>query len=389
MAFIPDITSETIAPHGQYADQFDNVNETATVEPKILVVSDVEVILSNFDGDVLNNHGVIYGLSIFQPAVRFKASLGTIVNSADGSIISSVWAVSVDGDATVVDNAGSMIGFNYGLLFNDASKSSSLNNSGDIFSGGFAAVGSASNDGTSTINNSGTLRSPVGDGILVDSLTHQTTIINNSAAGTISGGHFAIEVMQGGAFSLTNDGKVLGGIAGGGDIDVVVNRGLISGSISLGGGDDLYNGRGGEAARVFGGDGSDRIIGSRFADQIHGGDRNDMLTGGPGKDQFFFDTALNPATNVDQITDFTPGVDKMMLQSAEFRATGPLGKLAASHFLILGTRHETHSDRIIYNPANGLLSFDQDGSGHTYAPVHFAAIGHHLNPHNMDFILSP
>jgi Ca2+-binding RTX toxin-like protein len=86
----------------------------------------------------------------------------------------------------------------------------------------------------------------------------------------------------------------------------------------------------------------------------------DILSGGLGKDNFLFTTALG-ATNIDEIVDFTPADDTIRLDDAIFAGPAP-GTLAASAFVI-GPAALDASDRIIYNPAGGALLFDPDGTG--------------------------
>ena len=59
--------------------------------------------------------------------------------------------------------------------------------------------------------------------------------------------------------------------------------------------------------RLFGGSGNDRLSGGNGNDYISGGLGRDTLTGGSGDDVFVFDSKPNARTNVDNITDFTPG----------------------------------------------------------------------------------
>src|SRR5258707_112316 len=68
----------------------------------------------------------------------------------------------------------------------------------------------------------------------------------------------------------------------------------------------------------FGHQGNDRLIGAAGNDKLGGGFGLDTLTGGPGSDQFIFENSLNPAFNVDRITDFVPSIDKIILNDAIF-----------------------------------------------------------------------
>src|SRR5262249_53688124 len=120
--------------------------------------------------------------------------------------------------------------------------------------------------------------------------------------------------------------------------------------------------------------------------RLHGGNGLDTLTGGGGRDQFFFDTSIGPAFGIDRITDFTSGVDKIILADAIFGRAGPDGPLAAAHFHV-GPAAADASDRIIYNANNGFLFYDPDGIG--AAPqVHFATLAPHLGLQSSDFLIA-
>jgi Ca2+-binding RTX toxin-like protein len=156
----------------------------------------------------------------------------------------------------------------------------------------------------------------------------------------------------------------------------VINHGKIAGNTHLGRGDDLFNGGGGKSGPVFGDDCNDRLIGGSKNDQLHLGDGSDKLTGGLGADQFFFDSGANGS--VDKITDFTPSQhDKLVLSAASFLGITPVGgTLDASEFHV-GSTAATPNQHILYTPGNGFLFYDQDGSGTTDAPIHFATLSTH------------
>jgi serralysin len=205
--------------------------------------------------------------------------------------------------------------------------------------------------------------------------------------------------------SLTNFGRIIGSF-GGPELnespyrDVVHNYGIIKGAMRLDGtvynngtiigpiifqeGNDRFIGTGGHSGPIFcNGNGTDRIIGSSGNDQIHLAG-NAVVKGGAGADQFFFDHGLTG--HVERITDFTAGVDTIVLSGSGFAGIGTAGHpLAAAEFHI-GTHATAASQHIIYNPINGFLFYDPDGNG--AAPqTHFATIGANLTPTNHDVLV--
>ncbi len=124
--------------------------------------------------------------------------------------------------------------------------------------------------------------------------------------------------------------------------------------------------------RLTGNEFDQNITGNVGNNRIDGGLGADRLTGLNGDDKFVFSTALGSG-NVDTITDFAPGDDRILLDDAVFAGIGPAGPLSSA-FLVLGTAAADADDRIIYNPLNGRLFYDADGNG-AGARVQFAEIG--------------
>ena len=124
-------------------------------------------------------------------------------------------------------------------------------------------------------------------------------------------------------------------------------------------------------------------MGRRPADSGAAG--SDWLTGGSGNDLFVFNSALNAATNVDRISDFSAPNDTISLENAIFPALVAPGTLAASAFYVGEAAHDA-SDRIVYNPATGFVNYGRDGTG-TAAAVHFATLDAGLSITNTDFLV--
>lgn len=130
------------------------------------------------------------------------------------------------------------------------------------------------------------------------------------------------------------------------------------------------------------------INGGAGDDKIQGFAGNDIFTGGAGKDVFIFSTALNPATNVDRITDFIVVDDTVYLENAVFTALTTNGTLLAASFAKNGTGNAGDaSDRIIYETDTGKVYYDRDGTGLAFDSVHFATLTPGLAVTNTDFFV--
>jgi hypothetical protein len=130
-----------------------------------------------------------------------------------------------------------------------------------------------------------------------------------------------------------------------------------------------------EQGGIFTGDGNaNTLTGTLGNDSLHGNAGNDTLTGNAGNDMFVFDKALNAGTNVDTITDFSKGADRILLDHLIFTAL-TAGKLAATSFVAeAGAVAHDSNDFILYDTTTGNLSYDADGSG-----AQFSILFAHLN----------
>ncbi|MGX7895754.1 hypothetical protein [Tsuneonella sp. HG222] len=150
------------------------------------------------------------------------------------------------------------------------------------------------------------------------------------------------------------------------------------------------------ASNAAQGDGFDSIeglVGSVFYDTFIGNDvRNvlngkrgaDTLTGNGGNDDFVFDTPIDGQMNVDHITDFTSGQDRIVLDNAVFFTLSD-GALQANN-LVFGTEATGGQNRIVYDQASGRLWFDDDGNG-TDPAVLFAVLDNRPALTSADFIV--
>jgi len=129
---------------------------------------------------------------------------------------------------------------------------------------------------------------------------------------------------------------------------------------------------------LLGGDGNDILRGGTAPDVLVGGPGNDILTGGGGGDQFLFPEY--GGKNADRITDFDLGDDFISL--AFWHPWSPFGIYSGIEVLkryqfIVGPSATTPEQRIVYNPENGWLYFDRDGSG-PVPGARFARLSPHL-----------
>jgi len=136
--------------------------------------------------------------------------------------------------------------------------------------------------------------------------------------------------------------------------------------------------------QLLGGNGKDKLNGGKGHDTLNGQLGNDILTGGSKGDTFVFDTTLNAKTNVDTVTDMTPGSDTIDLNHSIFTAIAT-GVLSANAFEI-GSAANSKSDRIVYDDTNGNLYYTPNGN-QSATQIQFAKLDAHLNLHNTDFFV--
>jgi Ca2+-binding RTX toxin-like protein len=121
--------------------------------------------------------------------------------------------------------------------------------------------------------------------------------------------------------------------------------------LSGGAGDDVIKGLAG----------NDRLSGGAGNDSLYGGLGKDTLTGGDGLDCFYFDTKPG-SSNLDTITDFTSGTDKIYLSQSIFTKL-TAGALPNTAFLSTSATGKalTPNQYLIFNGSQ--LLYDADGSG--------------------------
>ena len=183
-----------------------------------------------------------------------------------------------------------------------------------------------------------------------------------------------------GGFTIAHKVKIEVAVGGDGDDVIVGNNG--ANRLQGGAGDDDLRGGNGRD-RIEGQAGDDLIFGGKGRDTLSAGEDGGTLYGGKGGDTFLFDATPSPA-NMATIADFGDGNDRIGLSVAVFDALVP-GKLAPTAFG-LGASATDADDRILYDPASGLLRYDPDGVGGADA-VAFGSLSAGLALNYKDFVV--
>jgi Ca2+-binding RTX toxin-like protein len=154
-------------------------------------------------------------------------------------------------------------------------------------------------------------------------------------------------------------------------------------------GNDAANKIFGNAAgnKLYGLGGNDTIYGSSGADTLFGGAGNDWLKGGSGADTFVFNAALSSWSNRDVIEDYRVSDDAIWLDNAVFTAlTGAEGATLSADQFWKGAGAHDASDRIIYNPWTGALTYDSNGSAKG-GEIEIALLSKGLAMTNAEFVI--
>ncbi|WP_345940571.1 cadherin-like domain-containing protein [Nostoc sp. UIC 10630] len=129
------------------------------------------------------------------------------------------------------------------------------------------------------------------------------------------------------------------------------------------GGNDIINGNSGNDL-LRGGEGDDILIGGKGNDTVVGGKGNDVLVGGVGADLFLYNSNAD-FVGVDAIADFESGKgDKIVLDKTTFSTiTSAVGTGFSNitDFQITSSA-ATSMAKIVYDPLNGELFYNQNGS---------------------------
>jgi Ca2+-binding RTX toxin-like protein len=138
---------------------------------------------------------------------------------------------------------------------------------------------------------------------------------------------------------------------------------------------------------------NDILIGKQGNDVLSGGDGNDILIGnigrdtlkgGEGKDVFRFDVLQEQR---DKIVDFNVAEDTLQFSAAAFNIGLNVDSAITSARLRIGAKANTPEQRFVFNPVNGVLSFDRDGSESAFSQINVAILSTNLNLTNEDIFI--
>jgi Ca2+-binding RTX toxin-like protein len=371
----------------QSGDGYDYTSdqETVTILANVFIGSiGAEGVMSTFNDSGLINRGSIF--SGADTGVTMAGTNASVFNDKTGTITGIDEGVTFAGNGTeIFTNWGTILaGGGAGVHFLNRPAHSpqtvSFSNHGKVSGSSGVVIDSDSTGGV--FQNYGTIFGSV-VGFFIRTASGLTTDITNAAGATIEGLRAAI-TQSTGDFHLVNHGTIIGAIDNRNGDDTIINRGKIAGVVALGTGDSLFDGRGGTSGAILAGDGDNRIIDGNGTVVVHVGTGDNTITGGPGTDRFIFESALTG--QVDRITNFTPGVDKIVLSQTDFAGIGPVGHALAAADFRFGAHPTTASQHILYDPATGFLYYDPDGNG-PQARMHFATLSSHLPVGHADFLV--
>ena len=276
-------------------------------------------------------------------------------------------------DVYTVDNIGDAIIEGVGGGFDGVQSSVSFTlpaNVEDLLLTGTAAINGSGNGLANTITGNGARNVLDGGGgldLLVGGEGGDLYLV------AVAADHPGAEISDGGIngvdeLRFTADAGVLTLFAGDTGLEqVVLGTGSATAAVTTGKGAVGVNAAAVANALVLSGnDGNNVIIGTAFADRLQGRLGNDSLTGSAGADLFVFDTALNGTTNRDVITDFEPGIDRILLKASLFPGSGTVGSTLAADRFLAGPEvinGADANDMILLNTSTGVLAYDSDGSG--------------------------
>jgi Ca2+-binding RTX toxin-like protein len=344
---------------------------------------------TNVSAFSLNTNEYLYvgeGIEVTTTLTTAVLAIGTNITVVCDGTISGKFGASIGTDSYMsIGPTGHLSALDYGIYTTTFGTGSVLYNAGSIFAGTVAIKGSVyalkelHNSG-SIVAGVGTTNSENGAIFITSSAAANSWIDNSGLIQSQKAGSAAIHADGLTNVTVTNSGRIIGGIAlGNGNDTVNTAAGRVAGPIDGGGGNDALIGSA-VADAVIGGIGNDTLQGLAGNDNLNGGANNDTLfggigndylTGGSNNDIFVFNTALSASANRDTVTDFNHVADTFKLENAVFTRLGAGVHALNPAFFRPGTHALDANDYVVYNQATGLLSYDNDGSG-AHAAIVFA-----------------
>ncbi|MBK8817057.1 MAG: cadherin-like domain-containing protein [Methylococcaceae bacterium] len=205
-------------------------------------------------------------------------------------------------------------------------------------------TGGALNDSLNGGDGADTLSGLTGTNIMTGGAGNDIYVVGSATDATI-------EIAGGGTDTVKTN---LASYTLGSEVEILTYTGILA-----------FSGTGnGSANFLVAGAGNQILDGGAGNDRVSAGVGNDTLIGGSGSDVFRFDTALNATTNLDTVSDFVHGVDKIQLENSIFLGLTATGLLQAANFRasINGAAGDAN-DFVLYETDSGALFYDADGTG--------------------------
>ncbi len=295
-------------------------------------------------GDVVIE-GTNSGIDLVKVAIAASGGSYTLTDNVENTLLQNTVSFNLNGNAL----ANSLTG-------NDAANTLTGGGGNDTLTGGQGVdtfVVDSGTDSITDLGNGGADILKVSAGATANATvsvlwTASSATVNNGTANITTNG-LAVNlaaVVNGNGYTLTNTGQAA----------------IMTGSALA----DVLNG----------GTGKDTLIGGNGDDILNGLNGNDMLTGSAGSDIFQFSTAPGK-NNIDVITDFQSGSDKIELLLSLFaNVKGTDGVFNAADILIgAGVTKGSFAgnEHLIYNTTTKAIYYDADGGG-AGAGVQFATL---------------
>ena len=254
-----------------------------------------------------------------------------------------------------IENGFATGSLNLSLTGNSAANQLTGNGGANVIDGAAGndtLTGGAGNDTLLGGANDDVLNGSTGDDSMVGGNANDVYLVDSAGDQAVETGTTGIDsVLSSVSFSLGDNVEKL---------TLLMGAGAINGT-----GNALANSLiGNDAANILqGGDGKDTLSGGAGDDILNGQAGADVLAGGAGADHFILDV-LPDSSGRDSIADFVSGTDIIAISRTAFAGfSGESAGAINPALLTFGTAAVGAGAQLIYNGANGVLSYDADGAG--------------------------